>query len=124
MKKEAVHVTTKEEQDYVSMKLHNETYEFRWNYVTNDHKLHETEDHVIELGYKIISFNEFKTRYELKIGDTFEHNGFVCRVEREVEKWYYNPGSKAFFKSSYNKPLDCEEITNKEFIKQLEENAR
>ena len=34
--KYAVHVTTQEEQNYVSMKLNNEIYDNRWNYITSD----------------------------------------------------------------------------------------
>lgn len=59
----------------------------------------------------------------LKIGDTFEHNGFVCRVESEVKKWYYNTRTDKYVRTKhYGRHL--KEITNKEFIKQLEENAR
>ena len=59
----------------------------------------------------------------LKIGDTFEYNGFVCRVESEVEKWVYDSYQEAYYKTS-TKNKNYTEITNKEFIKQLEENAR
>lgn len=76
-----------------------------------------------EEGYKIISFNEFKSRYELKIGDTFEYNGFVCRVESEVDKWVYDKYQEAYYKTK-EWHSNYKEITNKEFIKQLEENAR
>lgn len=59
----------------------------------------------------------------LKIGDTFEYNGFVCRVESEVKKWYYNTRTDKYVRTKhYGKHL--KEITNKEFIKQLEENAQ
>ena len=59
----------------------------------------------------------------LKIGDTFEYNGFVCRVESGVEKWYYNTRTDKYVRTKhYGRHL--KEITNKEFIKQLEENAR
>ena len=122
--KYAVHVTTRDEQDYVSMKLNNEIYYNRWNYITNDNDVFNDYVNVIDNGYEIISFNEFKSRYELKIGDTFEHNGFVCRVESEVEKWVYDKYQEAYYKtSSQNKNIHTE-ITNKEFIKQLEENAQ
>lgn len=68
----------------------------------------------------------------LKIGDTFEYNGFVCEVLHQIDekKWFIlkSPNNKDI---SYEK-LDSEglkdinhlytkqEITNKEFIKQLE----
>ena len=123
--KHAVYVTTQEEQDYVSMKLNNKIYGNRWNYIANDNNIFDECKDVIANGYKIISFNEFKSRYEpqLKIGDTFEYNGFVCRVESEVKKWYYNTRTDKYVRTKhYGRHL--KEITNKEFIKQLEENAR
>ena len=59
----------------------------------------------------------------LKIGDTFEYNGFICRVESGVEKWVYDKYQEAYYKT-----IQCnsnyKEITDKEFIKQLEDNAR
>ena len=59
----------------------------------------------------------------LKIGDTFEKDGFVCRVESEVKKWYYNTRTDKYVRTKhYGKHL--KEITDQEFIKQLEENAR
>ena len=60
---------------------------------------------------------------QLKIGDTFEYNGFICRVESEVKKWVYNTKTNAYYKTSRKKE-HLKEITNKEFIAQLEENAR
>lgn len=122
--KYAVHVKTQEEQDYVSMKLYNDIYENRWNYVTNDNDVFDVFESVINDGYEIISFDEFKLRYEpqLKVGDTFEYNGFICRVEGEIEKWVYNTKTNAYYKTLQKKE-HLKEITNKEFIKQLEENA-
>ena len=123
--KHAVYVTTQEEQDYVSMKLNNKIYDNRWNYIANDNNIFDECKDVIANGYKIISFNEFKSRYkpQLKIGDTFEYNGFVCRVESEVKKWYYNTRTDKYVRTKhYGRHL--KEITDKEFIKQLEENAR
>lgn len=58
----------------------------------------------------------------LKIGDTFKYNGFVCRVESEVEKWVYDKYQEAYYKTS-TKNKNYTEITNEDFIKQLEENA-
>ena len=123
--REVVHVETQEEQDYVSMKLNNKIYGNRWNYIANDNNIFDECKDVIANGYKIISFNEFNSRYkpQLKIGDTFEHNGFVCRVESEVKKWYYNTRTDKYVRTKhYGRHL--KEITDKEFIKQLEENAR
>lgn len=131
----AVYVTTKEEQDYVSMKLNNKIYGNRWNYIANDNNIFDEYKNVIANGYEIISFEEFKLRYEpkLKIGDTFEYNGFVCEVKEKIEekKWYrIKTTRKTYFtkitekrKRCYNN-VDIVEITDKEFIKQLEENAR
>lgn len=123
--KYAVHVKNKDEQDYVSMKLNNEIYSLNWNYITNDNDAFDGYGNVMNAGYELISFDEFKSRYEpqLKIGDTFEKDGFVCRVESEVKKWYYNTRTDKYVRTKhYGKHLT--EITNQEFIKQLEENAR
>lgn len=146
MKKEVVEINTQEEWDYVVSKLgfsqfKSKTHEYdkvyRWVKINefgynDNYQLYEKQ------GYTIISFNEFKSRYEpqLKIGDTFEYNGFVCEVLHQIDekKWFIlkSPNNKDI---SYEK-LDNEglkdinhlytkqEITNREFIKQLEENAR
>ena len=58
----------------------------------------------------------------LKIGDTFEKDGFVCRVESEVKKWYKS--ENAYVRTEPMKAEGWTEITNKEFIKQLEENVQ
>ena len=123
--KYAVHVTTQEEQNYVSMKLNNEIYDNKWNYITSDFNIFDEYKNVISNGYEIITFNEFKSRYEpnLNIGDTFEYNGFICRVESKVKKWYYNTRTDKYVRTEYYEK-HLKEITNKEFIKQLEENAR
>ena len=59
----------------------------------------------------------------LKIGDTFEKDGFVCRVESEVEKWVYDKYQEAYYKTKewYSKYIV---ITNKEFIAQLEKYSK
>lgn len=84
-------------------------------------------------GYIIISFEEFKSRYEpqLKIGDTFEKDGFVCEVKEKikepilVEDWIRNDRNM-FFK--YEKwMLDSPswvKITDQEFINQLEKYSK
>lgn len=76
-----------------------------------------------------------KTLFEpqLKIGDTFEHEGFICEVKELVKRWYkvYTKERTAFEKYS-QKDLDkmswmsvsFTEITDQEFIKQLEKHAR
>ena len=72
----------------------------------------------------------------LKIGDTFEYNGFICEVKENIEdkKWY-------LLKSPNNETIYCEKlsredlkdinhlytkqgITDQEFIKQLEKYSR
>lgn len=58
----------------------------------------------------------------LKIGDTFEYNGFVCEVKEEIKKWYKS--ENAYVRTEPMKAEGWTEITNKEFIKQLEENVR
>lgn len=136
----AVHVTTQEEQDYVSMKLNNEIYDNRWNYITNDNDIFDEYKYVIANGYEIITFEEFKSRYEpkLKIGDTFEYNGFICEVKEKIEEklWfvlknkytksitYRYAKEKEYDYFNNDEDYECIKITNKEFIKQLEENAR
>lgn len=75
--------------------------------------LHIRLEHLINGRYKEV----------LKIGDTFEYKGFICEVKEPVKKWYYDQEIKAYFKSS-DSAVNHKEITNKEFIKQLEENAR
>ena len=73
----------------------------------------------------------------LKIGDTFEHNGFVCEVKEKIEekKWYriidrignlyFEKMPKERAEQAVNYEVkSITEITNKEFIAQLEENAR
>ena len=114
--KYAVKVKNKEEQNYVSMKLNNEIYINRWNYITNDNDIFDEYKNVISNGYEIITFEEFKSRYELKIGDTFEYNGFVCEVKEEIKKWYKS--ENAYVRTEPMKAEGWTEITNKEFIKQ------
>ena len=130
--REVVHVETQEQYDYVTEKLNYNWNENKWLYEREntcliiDEKIYSSINYHKKYGnIKIISFDEFKSRYEpqLKIGDTFEYNGFVCRVESEVKKWYYNTRTDKYVRTKhYGRHL--KEITNKEFIKQLEENAR
>ena len=60
---------------------------------------------------------------QLKIGDTFEKDGFVCRVESDVEKWVYDKYQEAYYKTKewYSNYIV---ITNKEFIAQLEKYSK
>ena len=104
-------------------------------FLTNDNDFFDRISCVARNGYEIISFEEFKSRYEpkLKIGDTFEKDGFVCRVESEVEKWYLlnnecicaykKIDTKSYLRyKEYN--FKITEITNKEFIAQLEKYSK
>ena len=97
--KEVVHVETQEQYDYVTEKLNYNWNENKWlderenTCLRIDEKLYSSIIYHKKYGIeKVISFEEFKSRYEPKIGDTFDKDGFVCRVESEVEekKWYYN----------------------------------
>lgn len=65
-----------------------------------------------------VEYGRFSVK-SLEIGDTFEHNGFVCRVESEVMKWAYNTKTNAYYKTSRKKE-HLKEITDQEFIAQLE----
>ena len=129
--REVVHVETQEQYDYVTEKLNYNWNENKWlNERENtcliiDEKIYSSINYHKKYGnVKIISFEEFKLRYkpQLKIGDTFKYNGFICRVECGVEKWVYDKYQEAYYKTS-TKNKNYTEITNKEFIKQLEENA-
>ena len=129
--REVVHVETQEQYDYVTEKLNYNWNENRWlderenTCLRIDEKLYSSINYHKKYGnVKVISFKEFKSRYkpQLKIGDTFEHNGFICRVECGGEKWVYDKYQEAYYKTS-TKNKNYTEITNKEFIKQLEENA-
>lgn len=77
-------------------------------------------------------------RYQevLKIGDTFEYNGFVCKVLHQIDekKWFRlkSPDNKTIIYEKLdneglkdvNHLYDKQEITGKEFIKLLENNAK
>ena len=127
--REVVHVETQKQYDYVLSKIENKNNLADFHYSAYNcntcinlyTERYGSIEHYTEEGCKIISFDEFKSRYELKIGDTFEKDGFVCRVEREVKKWYKS--ENAYVRTEPMKAEGWTEITNKEFIKQLEENA-
>ena len=89
-----------------------------------DEKLYSSINYHKKYGdAKVISFEEFKSRYELKIGDTFEKDGFVCEVKEKVSFWVYNT-----LISTYHKDVELMEhhilITDQEFINQLEKFAK
>ena len=130
--REVVHVETQGQYDYVTEKLN-----YNWNgnkwlderentCIRIDEELYSSINYHKKYGnVKVISFEEFKSRYEpqLKIGDTFEKDGFICRVESEVKKWYYNTRTDKYVRTKhYGKHLT--EITNKEFIAQLEKYSK
>ena len=126
--REVVHVETQGQYDYVTEKLN-----YNWNgnkwlderentCIRIDEKLYSSIIYHKKYGnVKVISFEEFKSRYEpqLKIGDTFEYNGFICEVKETVSFWVYN-----MLISTYHKDVELMEhhilITDQEFIKQLE----
>lgn len=62
----------------------------------------------------------------LKIGDTFECDGFICRVESEAKKWAYNRKYNEYTKVKQSELTHKKltEITDQEFIKQLEKHAK
>ena len=143
--REVVHVETQEQYDYVTEKLNYNWNENKWLYERENTCLRIDEELYSSINYhkkygnvKIISFYEFKSRYEpqLKIGDTFEYNGFICEVKENIEdkKWYLlkspNNETICYEKLSREDLKDINHlytkkvITNKEFIKQLEDNAR
>lgn len=146
--REVVKINNEKEWNYVKNKINNpgslidfKKYEIIKDICINIHNgLYDYVDYYMRNDYKIISFNEFKSRYEpqLKIGDTFEYNGFVCEVKEKIEKniWFllinkhtksiaYRYAKEKEFDSFYNdKDYECIRVINKEFIKQLEENAR
>lgn len=129
--REVVKINNEQEWEYVKEKINNPKglLDFRWYFADNicinvRNGNYDYVDYYKREGYIIISFDEFKSRYEpqLKIGDTFEKDGFVCRVESEVKKWYKS--ENAYVRTEPMKAEGWTEITNKEFIKQLEDNAR
>ena len=144
--REVVHVETQEQYDYVTEKLNYNRNVNKWlverekTCLRIDEKLYSSINYCKKYGdVKIISFDEFKSRYEpqLKIGDTFEHNGFICEVKEKIKEknWYRiidRIGNLYFEKMPKeraeqavdHKVKSITEITNKEFIKQLEENAQ
>lgn len=126
--REVIHVETQEQYDYVTEKLNYNWNENKWlderenTCLRIDEKLHSSITYHKKYGIeKVISFEEFKSRYkpQLKIGDTFEKDGFVCRVESYVEKWVYDKYQEAYYKTKewYSNYIV---ITDKEFIAQLE----
>ena len=128
--REVVHVETQEQYDYVTEKLNYNWNENNWlNERENtclriDEKLYSSINYHKKYGdAKVISFEEFKSRYELKIGDTFEKDGFVCEVKEKVSFWVYNT-----LISTYHKDVELMEhhilITDQEFINQLEKFAK
>ena len=128
--REVVHVETQEQYDYVTEKLNYNWNENKWlderenTCLRIDEKLYSSINYHKKYGdAKVISFEEFKSRYELKIGDTFEKDGFVCRVESEVEKWVYNTFAKVYHRTETNHTHEIV-ITDQDFIKQLEKYSK
>ena len=125
--REVVHVETQEQYDYVTEKLNYNWNENKWLNERENTCLIIDEEIYSSINYhkkygnvKIISFEEFKSRYEL---DTFEKDGFVCRVESEVEKWVYNTFEKAYYRTKTNHTHEIV-ITDQDFIKQLEKYSK
>ena len=115
--KEVVHVETQEQYDYVTEKLNYNWNENKWldegenTCLRIDEKLYSSIIYHKKYGIeRVISFEEFKSRYEPKIGDTFE---------KAVDKWVYDKYQEAYYKTKewYSNYIV---ITDKEFIAQLE----
>ena len=134
--REVVHVETQEQYDYVTEKLNYNWNENRWLderentcLRIDDEMTYDSLKYYTSLGYKIISFEEFKSRYEpqLKIGDTFEKDGFVCEVKEKIKEpilvgdWIRNDRNMFFKYEKWmlDSPLWVK-ITDQEFIRQLE----
>ena len=143
--KEVVKINNEQEWEYVKEKINNPAslVDFRWYLADNicintDNGKYDYIDYYIRNDYNIISFYEFKSRYEpqLKIGDTFEYNGFICEVKENIEdkKWYLlkspNNETICYEKLSREDLKDINHlytkqgITDQEFIKQLEKYSR
>ena len=122
--KEVVKINNEQEWEYVKNKINNpaslvdfKMYEITKDICINIHNgQYDYVDYYIIHRYEIISFNEFKSRYEtqLKIGDTFEKDG---------ENWVYDKYQEAYYKTKewYSNYIV---ITNKEFIAQLEKYSK
>ena len=139
--REVVKINNEQEWEYVKEKINNpkglldfKRYESTKGICINVRNgNYDYVDYYKREGYIIISFEEFKSRYEpqLKIGDTFEKDEFVCEVKEKikepilVEDWIRNDRNM-FFK--YEKwmlysPLWVK-ITDQEFINQLEKYSK
>lgn len=93
------------------------------------------EFNLIDGKLKRISYNEFLSLFNpLQIGETFEYNGFICEVKEEIEekKWYVvdRDLDAYYIKLSEDGALwiraedvRVEEITDQEFINQLEKHS-
>ena len=138
--KEVVKINNEQEWEYVKEKINNPAslVDFRWYLADNicintDNGKYNYIDYYIRDDYNIISFDEFKSRYEpqLKIGDTFEHNGFVCEVKEKIKEpilvgdWIRNDRNMFFKYEKWmlDSPLWVK-ITDQDFIRQLEKYSR
>ena len=59
----------------------------------------------------------------LKIGDTFEYNGYICEVKKPIKRWVYDTYLNSYYKVETINSEYYKEITNQTLIKLLEENA-
>ena len=138
--KEVVHVETQGQYDYVTEKLNYNWNENKWlderenTCLRIDEKLYSSINYHKKYGdAKVISFEEFKSRYEpqLKIGDTFEKDGFVCEVKEKIKEpilvgdWIRNDRNMFFKYEKWmlDSPLWVK-ITDQEFINQLEKHSK
>lgn len=59
----------------------------------------------------------------MKIGDTFEYNGYICEVKTDVKRWVHNSMENSYYKTNKLDDIRITVITNQTLIKLLEENA-
>lgn len=80
-------------------------------------------------SYKEFSLGELKNYFRKdtsKVGDTFEYNGYICEYKEKIEEeiWVLNTSTKAFIKVKKFYDFTHKEITDQEFIKQLEKYSK
>ena len=122
--REVVHVETQEQYDYVNEKLNYNWTENKWLYEREntcliiDEKIYSSIHYPKKYGnVKIISFEEFKSRYEpqLKID---EKKWFLLKSPNNKDISYEKLDNEGL--KDINHLYTKQEITDQEFIKQLE----
>lgn len=92
-----------------------------WDYVI-------TVDETLTNALTLFEDKKEEIKFNLQIGDTFEHDGFICEVKEPIKKsiWVYDGFNKTYdkinkedFESGWHK-----EITDQDFINQLEKHLK